>query len=162
MLQVKTFLLSYEIEMISHQWLWGLNSPINENFVTAVPPIRLDPSPSDRMVITLPDPTGSDAGCIRSVGECLEDFSSLFLRRFTLHALSFFVAWLYSLELHISLINMCRNLAFIKSFCAYTVSFFLDLPKLFQRAWSLHFFIFSSLFLVFGYICMHKHFSMIK
>lgn len=162
MLQVKTFLLSYETEMISHQWLWGLNSAIKWKLVTAEPSIRSDPSPSDRMVTSWPDPTDPDAGSIRSVGWCLEEFSWLFFVVLRCMRCSFFMARLYSLELDISLINLRRNLVFIKSFCACAVSFFLDLPKLFQRAWSLHFFIFSSLFPVFGYICMHKHFSMIK
>ena len=162
MLQVKTFPLSYEIEMISHQWLWGLNSAIKWKFVTAEPPIRSDSPPSDRMVNRWPDPIRSGCGLHPIGWMMLGSIFLTFLRRFTLHALFFLMARLYSLELDISLINLCRNLVFIKSFCACAVSFFLNLPKLFQRAWSLHFFIFSSLFPVFGYICMHKHFSMIK
>ena len=89
-------------------------------------------SPSDRMALLENTPTESDAGSIRSVEHCLETILLSFLCRFTLHALSFFVAWLYSLELDISLINMCRRLVFIKSFCPCVVSFFLDLLETLQ------------------------------
>ena len=131
-LQVKTSSMSYYAEMISHTWLWGVNSSINEKLVTAVTAIRSVWASSDRMVVFWSCPTESDTGCIRSVGCCLKYFLLSFLCRFTLHALSFFVAWLYSLKLDISLINISRKLVFIKFFCPCIVSFFLYLLETLQ------------------------------
>lgn len=81
-------------------------------------------SPSDRMAFLLAH--SNRIGCgLHPIGWTLsENYSFVFLCCFTLHALSFFVAWLYPLELDISLINMCRKLVFIKSFCPCIVSFF--------------------------------------
>ena len=81
------------------------------------------------VVISWPDPTDPDAGNIRSVGWCLEVFSWLFFVVLRCMRCSFFMARLYSLELDISLINLRRNLVFIKSFCACAVSFIFDLPN---------------------------------
>ena len=94
-------------------------------------------------------PTESDVGCIRLVGHCLKIILLSFLCRFTLHALSLFVAWLYLLELYISLINMCRKLVFIKSFCPCVVSFFLDLLETLQMCMITSFLHFLIIFICF-------------
>ena len=125
--------------MISHTWLWGVNSPINAKLVTSVNPIRsVSHHPIGWSIFWH---VSSRIGCeLQPIGWNLSEHVSMsFLRRFTLHALFFFVAWLCPLELDISLIISCRKLVFIKSFCPCNVSFFLDLLETLQKCMSTSF-----------------------
>ena len=147
--------------MISHKWLWGVNSPINAKLVTSVTTNR---SVSRHPIGWSFWHTSSRSGCgLQPIGWISSDHDFMsFLRRFTLHAIFFFVAWLCPLELDISLIISCSKLVFIKSFCPCNVSFFLDPLETLQKCMSTSFLRLLIILPAFGYICMYKHFSTIK